>query len=245
MSAPGGWSSLRRRRPRERGRPHVAAQFATPEAINFMAKHGRGLDLPGAHRRAAATSSGLALMAANNKSPLPPPSPSRSRRARASPRASRPTIARTPSTWRSTPTRARATWSSPATSSRCWRRTAACSARGPYRGRGRSRAPGGAQPAGVICEMMNDDGTMARLPELVRYCARTRPEDGHRRRPDRLPPPHEKLVRREAEARLPTELRRVHVSSTARSWTTSTTWRWSAARSTGGATCWCACTPSA
>ncbi len=35
----------------------LAAQFATPEAINFMAKEGRGLDLPRAHARSAATSS--------------------------------------------------------------------------------------------------------------------------------------------------------------------------------------------
>ncbi len=27
-------------------------------------------------------------------------------------------------------------------------------------------------PAGVICEVMNDDGTMARVPDLVTYCAR-------------------------------------------------------------------------
>src|ERR687894_1029073 len=27
-------------------------------------------------------------------------------------------------------------------------------------------------PAGVICEVMNDDGTMARVPDLVGYCAR-------------------------------------------------------------------------
>jgi 3,4-dihydroxy 2-butanone 4-phosphate synthase/GTP cyclohydrolase II len=29
----------------------------------------------------------------------------------------------------------------------------------------------GLQPAGVICEIMNDDGSMARLPDLARYCA--------------------------------------------------------------------------
>src|SRR2546421_5627380 len=29
----------------------------------------------------------------------------------------------------------------------------------------------GLNPAGVICEVMNDDGTMARVPELVDYCA--------------------------------------------------------------------------
>ena len=30
----------------------------------------------------------------------------------------------------------------------------------------------GLNPAGVICEVMNDDGTMARVPDLVRYCER-------------------------------------------------------------------------
>jgi 3,4-dihydroxy 2-butanone 4-phosphate synthase/GTP cyclohydrolase II len=30
----------------------------------------------------------------------------------------------------------------------------------------------GLNPAGVICEVMNDDGTMARVPDLVTYCAR-------------------------------------------------------------------------
>src|SRR3954447_26162266 len=29
---------------------------------------------------------------------------------------------------------------------------------------------GGLTPAGVICEVMNDDGTMARVPDLVGYC---------------------------------------------------------------------------
>ena len=28
----------------------------------------------------------------------------------------------------------------------------------------------GLQPAGVICEIVNDDGTMARVPDLVRFC---------------------------------------------------------------------------
>lgn len=30
----------------------------------------------------------------------------------------------------------------------------------------------GLKPAGVICEIMNDDGTMARLPDLIEYCKR-------------------------------------------------------------------------
>jgi len=28
----------------------------------------------------------------------------------------------------------------------------------------------GLRPAGVICEIMNDDGTMARVPDLIRFC---------------------------------------------------------------------------
>jgi 3,4-dihydroxy 2-butanone 4-phosphate synthase/GTP cyclohydrolase II len=30
----------------------------------------------------------------------------------------------------------------------------------------------GFSPAGVICEILNDDGTMARTPDLVRFCRR-------------------------------------------------------------------------
>jgi 3,4-dihydroxy 2-butanone 4-phosphate synthase / GTP cyclohydrolase II len=30
----------------------------------------------------------------------------------------------------------------------------------------------GLTPAGVICEIMNDDGTMARVPDLIRFCAK-------------------------------------------------------------------------
>ena len=30
----------------------------------------------------------------------------------------------------------------------------------------------GLTPAGVICEVMNDDGTMARVPDLIPYCER-------------------------------------------------------------------------
>ena len=30
----------------------------------------------------------------------------------------------------------------------------------------------GLYPAGVICEIVNDDGTMARVPDLVRFCKR-------------------------------------------------------------------------
>jgi 3,4-dihydroxy 2-butanone 4-phosphate synthase / GTP cyclohydrolase II len=60
-------------------------------------------------------------------------------------------------------------------------------------------------PAAVICEIMNDDGTMARVKDLESYCARHELKMitvgdliAYRRRTERL-------VERVAEARLPTE----------------------------------------
>jgi 3,4-dihydroxy 2-butanone 4-phosphate synthase/GTP cyclohydrolase II len=62
----------------------------------------------------------------------------------------------------------------------------------------------GLNPAGVVCEIMNEDGTMARVPDLVPYCERhgiklVTVEDliEYRRR-------HEKLVERMTTVRLPT-----------------------------------------
>src|SRR5262245_15674740 len=62
----------------------------------------------------------------------------------------------------------------------------------------------GLYPAGVICEIMNDDGTMARVPELERFCAAhgirmitIQDLIQHRMR-------HERLVRKIADASLPT-----------------------------------------
>src|SRR5207342_3249482 len=62
----------------------------------------------------------------------------------------------------------------------------------------------GLNPAGVICEVMNDDGTMARVPDLERYCARhglkmitVADLIAYRRR-------HDKLVERVVTTRLPT-----------------------------------------
>jgi len=64
---------------------------------------------------------------------------------------------------------------------------------------------GGFYPAGVICEIMNEDGTMARLPQLEAMAERLGLKIvsvadliAYRRR-------HEKLVHRVAEAKLPTE----------------------------------------
>jgi 3,4-dihydroxy 2-butanone 4-phosphate synthase/GTP cyclohydrolase II len=62
----------------------------------------------------------------------------------------------------------------------------------------------GVLPAGVICEVMNDDGTMARVPDLVPYCERhglkmitVADLIAYRRRND-------KLIERVVETRLPT-----------------------------------------
>jgi 3,4-dihydroxy 2-butanone 4-phosphate synthase/GTP cyclohydrolase II len=63
----------------------------------------------------------------------------------------------------------------------------------------------GLYPAGVLCEIVNDDGTMARVPDLIEFCR----EHGllmisiaelirYRRQ-------NEKLVRRISEARIPTQ----------------------------------------
>ena len=63
----------------------------------------------------------------------------------------------------------------------------------------------GLTPAGVVCEVMNEDGTMARVPDLVPYVQRhglkmitVADLVEYRRR-------HEKLVERGAAVRLPTE----------------------------------------
>ena len=47
----------------------------------------------------------------------------------------------------------------------------------------------GVIPAGVVCEIMKDDGTMARVPDLVDVLRQARAEDDHGRRPDRVPAP--------------------------------------------------------
>jgi 3,4-dihydroxy 2-butanone 4-phosphate synthase/GTP cyclohydrolase II len=63
----------------------------------------------------------------------------------------------------------------------------------------------GLNPSGVICEIMNDDGTMARVPDLARYCERhglkmitVADLVSYRRRND-------KLIERVVETSLPTD----------------------------------------
>ena len=42
-------------------------------------------------------------------------------------------------------------------------------------------------PAGIICEIMKDDGTMARVPDLIEFCQQHEHEDADGRRADPLP----------------------------------------------------------
>src|SRR5688572_26080490 len=63
----------------------------------------------------------------------------------------------------------------------------------------------GLAPAGVICEIMNDDGTMARVPELVDFCARHGLKMVSVAEVIRYRMKHEKFVRRAAEGTIDTE----------------------------------------
>ena len=150
----------------------IPAQMATPEAINFMAKHGRGL-ICLAMTRERIAELGLPLMSANNES--------RHHTAFTVSIEAREGI----TTGISAPDRARTI----------------ATAIDPTKGRGDIVSPGhvfplmardggvlvrtghteaavdlarlaGLNPAGVICEIMNDDGTMARRDDLIAFAQR-------------------------------------------------------------------------
>ncbi len=167
----------------------MAAQFVTPEAINFMAKEGRGL-ICLALSPARCDELGLDLMAAKNESAFETAF-TVSIEARSG-----------VSTGISAADRARTIQVAidPETSPRELVQPGHVF---PLKARvggvlervGQTEAAvdlarlAGLNPAGVICEIMNDDGTMARVPDLARYCERHEFEDDHRGRPGRLPAP--------------------------------------------------------
>jgi 3,4-dihydroxy 2-butanone 4-phosphate synthase/GTP cyclohydrolase II len=183
----------------------IAAQFATPEAINFMATHGRGLIcLCLTTERARAL--GLRPMTERNEAPLGTDF-TVSIEARegvttgisAADRSHTIQVAIAPDTRPDDlvqpghvfPLRAKPG--------------------GVLERIGQTEAAvdlarlAGLNPSGVVCEIMNDDGTMARVPDLVPYCERhglrmitvaDLVEDRRRR---------EKLVERGAAVRLPTD----------------------------------------
>jgi 3,4-dihydroxy 2-butanone 4-phosphate synthase/GTP cyclohydrolase II len=149
----------------------LAAQFATPESINFMATHGRGL-ICLALTPERCELLGLDLMAAHNESPhqtaftvsvearegvqtgISAHDRARTIQVAIDPR-SKPSDLVAPG--HMFPLKARPG--------------------GVLERMGQTEASvdlarlAGLCPAGVICEVMNDDGTMARVPDLERYCA--------------------------------------------------------------------------
>jgi 3,4-dihydroxy 2-butanone 4-phosphate synthase/GTP cyclohydrolase II len=150
----------------------LAAQFATPEAINFMAKEGRGLiclSLTGDR----CDELGLNLMAAKNEAPLQTAF-TVSVEARegvttgisAADRARTIQVAIDPGSTPHSLVQPGHVFPLKAKEGGVLERA------------GQTEAAvdlarlAGLIPAGVICEIMNDDGTMARVPDLVGYCER-------------------------------------------------------------------------
>lgn len=182
----------------------LAAQFATPEAINFMAKEARGLICLALESKRC-DELGLDLMAAKNESPFQTAF-TVSVEARegvttgisAHDRAQTIQVAIDP---RSKP----ADLVQPGHVFPLKAKDGGVLERA-----GQTEAAvdlarlAGLTPAGVICEVMNDDGTMARVPDLVEYCAKhglkmvtTTDLIAYRRQRD-------KLVEREVEVSMPT-----------------------------------------
>src|SRR3954463_8046703 len=183
----------------------LAAQFATPEAINFMAKEARGL-ICLALTPARCDELGLDLMAAKNESPFETAF-TVSIEARegvttgisAADRARTVQVAIDPGSTPRDLVQPGHIFPLKAKPGGVLERT------------GQTEAAvdlarlAGLNPAGVICEVMNDDGTMARVPDLERYCARhglkmitVADLIAYRRK-------HDRLVERVVDTRLPTD----------------------------------------
>jgi 3,4-dihydroxy 2-butanone 4-phosphate synthase/GTP cyclohydrolase II len=182
----------------------MAAQFATPEAVNFMAKEARGL-ICLALTPERCEELGLPLMAAKNESPFETAF-TVSVEARhgvttgisAQDRAHTIQVAIDPGSGPRDLVQPGHVFPLKAKPGGVLERT------------GQTEAAvdlarlAGLNPAGVICEVMNDDGTMARVPDLAGYCRRhgllmitVGDLIAYRRR-------HDKLVERVVEVNLPT-----------------------------------------
>ena len=182
----------------------IAAQFATPEAVNFMAKEGRGLIclcLTGER----CDELGLRMMTEHNETPYGTAF-TVSIEARegistgisAHDRARTIQVAIDPSKGPHDIVQPGHVFPLRAKQGGVLRRT------------GQTEAAvdlarlAGLNTAGVICEVMKDDGTMARVPDLIEFCAKHELKlvtiadlIEYRRR-------HEKLVEREVSVRMPT-----------------------------------------
>ncbi len=150
----------------------MAAQFATPEAVNFMAKEARGL-ICLALTPERCDELGLDLMAAKNETPL--------QTAFTVAIEAREGV----TTGISAADRARTIQVAvdPGASPRDLVQPGhvfplKAKAGGVLERTGQTEAAvdlarlAGLNPAGVICEVMNEDGTMARVPDLIPYCER-------------------------------------------------------------------------
>ena len=150
----------------------LAAQFATPEAINFMAKEGRGLICLSLTAERCGEL-GLNLMAAKNEAPLQTAFTVSVEARRgvttgisAADRAHTVQVAIDPKSEPEDLVQPGHVFPLKAKDGGVLERA------------GQTEAAvdlarlAGLNPAGVICEIMNDDGTMARVPDLVPYCER-------------------------------------------------------------------------
>ena len=183
----------------------IAAQFATPEAINFMATHARGLICLCLDRGALRRARRSARWPRTTRRRSRPPSPSRSRPARASRPASPRRTARDTIQVAIDPTKGPDDVIQPGHVFPLRARDGGVLVRA-----GQTEAAvdlarlAGLNPAGVVCEIMREDGTMARVPDLVEFCERhglklvtVADLIEYRRRT-------EKLVERTTSVRLPT-----------------------------------------
>src|SRR5438045_6718384 len=150
----------------------LAAQFATPEAINFMAKEARGL-ICLALEPERCDELGLDLMAAKNESPFQTAfTVSIEAREGVTTGISAHDRARTIQV-AIDPTKGPNDLVHPGHVFPIQARDG-----GVLRRAGQTEAAvdlarlAGLSPAGVVCEVMNDDGTMARVPDLEKFCAR-------------------------------------------------------------------------
>ena len=167
----------------------IPAQMCTPQAINFMAKYGRGL-ICLALTQERADELQIPMMTPVNGTPNQTAfTVSIEAREGISTGISAHDRARTISV-AIDPTKGPRRYRDARAMSFRWSRATAARWCGPAIPKRRSifARLAGLYPAGVICEIMNDDGTMARLPESRAIRAIARPQDRHHRRSHRLPP---------------------------------------------------------
>src|SRR3954463_2734091 len=183
----------------------MAAQFVTPEAINFMATHGRGLIcLSLTPERCEEL--GLDLMAAKNESPFETPfTVSIEAREGVTTGISAADRARTIQVAIDPESRPRDLVQPGHVFPLKSRPGGVLERTGQTEAAVDLARLAGLNPSGVICEVMNDDGTMARVPDLERYCAKhglkmitVADLIAYRRR-------HDKLIERVVETHLPTQ----------------------------------------